>query len=472
MKHPCRPNDTQRNDYSSVTDVRKKTIIKQMKIICRVVAVAFFIFFGKSYAQTEVLSKEEAVARTLENNYGIRMSNNDLEIAENNQSILNSGYLPSLRGQAGANYDLNDRLTEPEGREVVDQRNIENTSYNASINVDYVLFDGLGRWYNYQSLKEQYNLTGLQARETIENTILQLFTVYFEIARLTENIDVLEETLEISRERVTRAQYQFEYGQSNNLSVLNAQVDVNNDSINLIQARQQLNNTKRDLNVLLSREVHTMDYVVDTTVTFIPRLELDRLLNTAEENNVLLLQSESSLNISEYDIKINRSGYLPTVGLTGSYGWNRNRSAASAFFPGSIATTQGLSGGVSLSWDLFDGGATTVRYRNAKIRYDNQELLREQLRLEVRRNIANALGSYENRRYVLEVQEQNVATNEDNFSRSEEQFRLGQITSIDFRQAQINLFNARTSRNLAKYDAKLAELEVLRLTGQLLNVEF
>lgn len=443
-----------------------------MKVIFKAVAILVFILGAEVYAQTPVLTKQEAVELTLLNNYGIKMSSNVVEIAENNQSLLNSGFLPSLIGQAGATYDINDRLTVPEEGEVVDQENIENNLYNASLNLNYVLFDGLGRWYNYQSLKEQYDLTQLEARETIENTILQLFTVYFEIARLTENIDVLKETLEISRERITRAQYQFEYGQENNLAVLNARVDVNNDSVNLIQTRQQLHNTKRDLNVLLSREVTNRDYLVDTTVAFIPRLQLEQLLTEAEANNVLLLQSERSLTISEYEIKINRSGYLPTVGLTGSYGWNRNRSAASAFFPGSTTTTSGLSAGVSLSWDIFDGGATTVRYQNAKIEYQNQELLREQIKLEVKRDIANALGNYENRLYVYEVQEQNVATNEDNFNRSQEQFRLGQITSIEFRQAQINLLNARTSKNLAKYDAKLAELELLRLTGQLLNVEF
>lgn len=91
--------------------------------------------------------------------------------------------------------------------------------------------------------------------------------------------------------------------------------------------------------------------------------------------------------------------------------------------------------------------------------------------LGIRRDIANALGNYENRLYIYKVQEENVATNQDNFERSQEQFNLGRITSIEFRQAQVNLLDARTSLNLAKYDAKIAELELLQLTGQLLNIE-
>ncbi|MDT0691451.1 TolC family protein [Salegentibacter sp. F188] len=444
-----------------------------MKIISSCIFLLITVCSLQMTAQVQdsVLTKEEVISRALMNNYGIKIANNQVEIAENNQSILNSGYLPSLAGVAGANYDLNNRITEPENGEVLEQRGIENNSYNAAVNVNYTLFDGLGRFYNFKSLKEQYNLSQLEARETIENTMLQLLSIYYEIARLTENIQVLEETLEVSKERELRAEYQFDYGQSNNLAVLNARVDVNNDSVILIDTRQQLANSKRDLNVLLNREISAIDFAVDTTVNFLPELQVESFLSTAEANNVSLLQIERNITISEYDIKISRSRYLPSIGLNGSYGWNQNRSAATAFFPGSTTITDGLSAGVSLNWDIFDGGQTAVQVQNAKINYTNQELLREQIALEVKRDIANALNNFENKFYIYRIQEQNVSTNLDNFERSREEFSLGQITSIEFRQAQINLLNARTSLHLAKYDAKLAELQLLQLAGQLLNVE-
>lgn len=442
-----------------------------MKALLNSIFILLIFSSGLLWAQERELSKEEVIGRALEANFGINIAQNQVEIAENNQSILNSGYLPTVTGIAGAGYDLNDRITEPENGDIVDQQGIENNRYNASVNLGYTLFDGLGRFYNYKSLKEQYDLSQLEARETIENTVLQIMSVYYEIARLSENIEVLEETLEISKNRVTRAQYQFEYGQANNLVVLNARVDVNNDSIALMETAQQLQNTKRDLNVLLDREVDDNRFTVDTTVNFISDLELQSFIDQAERNNVSLLQIDQSLEISDYDIRISKSGYLPVIDLTGSYGWNRNRSAATAFFPGSTTTTDGLSAGVSLRWDIFDGGRTNVQVQNSRLRYENQQILKEQLETEVRRDIANALGNYRNKLFILEVQEDNVKTNQDNFNRSEEQYKLGRITSIEFRQAQINLLDARTSLNLAKYDAKLAELQVLQLTGQLLNVE-
>lgn len=434
-------------------------------------------------AQEKTLSKEEAVIRALENNYGIEIAKNQVEIAENNASVLNSGYLPTLTGTAGANYSSNSTTTQFPGQfdENDDPRpdisidDAERQSYNAGLNLNYTLFDGLGRFYTFKRLKEQYQLSSLQARETIENTMLQMFSVYFEIARLTENQNVQKQALEISSDRIQRAEYSFEYGQNTKLDILNAQVDVTNDSINLLNTQQQLANAKRDLNVVLNQNLNE-EYEVDTTVVFIPKFQIVEFIDQSISNNVAILQTETNLSINAYDIKVNKSGYLPTVGLTGSYGWNRNQNPPSAFFsgvvfPGTNSISSTITLGASLTWNLFDGGGTMVRVKNSKIAYTNQELLRKQVELEVNRDIQNAMAIYENRLNIYRIQEQNVITNQNNFERSREQFQLGSITSIEFRQAQINLLNAQTNKNLAKYDAKLSELQLLQLTGQLLNIE-
>ena len=434
--------------------------------------ILFLIFLcGNSFAQTTVLTKDEAITKTLNSNYGIQRSQNLIEIADNNQGILNSGYLPTITANAGTNYNIENIEAQFQEGDARSLKGAETKRYNASLNLNYTLFDGLGRLYNYKQLKEQYKLTELEARETIENTILEMLSVYFEVARLTENVGVLKETLEISKQRIIRAQYQFDYGQTSRLGILNAEVDVNNDSIALLNTQQQLENTKRDLLVILNEpETELRDIAIDTSINFLSEIEIEDFIKTSNLNNVSLLQIESSLLISDYDIKVSKSGYLPTVGLTGSYGWNNSDLPSTSFVQ--TNTTKGYSAGLNLSWSLFDGGSTITNVKNTKIRLENQQFLKEQIILEVQRDVANSLGNYQNKRYIYEVQEKNVLTNEDNFNRSQEQFKLGQISSIEFRQAQINLLNARTNKNLAKYDAKFSELQVLQLTGQLLNVNF
>ncbi|MGB5388450.1 MAG: TolC family protein, partial [Eudoraea sp.] len=289
-------------------------------------------------AQQNVLSKSEAIALALEQNFDIKFAENTVEIADNNQGVLNTGFLPTLTGSAGATYNRDDSTIEFPGQ--VDENGIprpnfeinkaEAQRYNAGLNLNYILFDGLGRRYNYKRLKEQYQLTELQARETIQNTILQLLSIYFEVARLSENEFAQKEALEVSKDRIKRAQYAFEYGQNTQLDVLNAEVDVTNDSIILLNTQRLLKNTKRDLNVVLNQEV-TNFFEVDTLISFIPMLEIQAMVDDVSINNLAILQTERNLSINEYDVKVSKSGYLPVIGLTGSYGWNLNQSAASAF---------------------------------------------------------------------------------------------------------------------------------------------
>ncbi|AEE19674.1 TolC family protein [Dokdonia sp. 4H-3-7-5] len=429
--------------------------------------------------QTPFLSSEDAVRAMLTNNFGIQIANNNVGVADNNTSILNSDYLPTVFGQAGANFDRTTSTTDFNGaldndgnaRPNVVIPDAETVRYDASINASYTLFDGLGRFYNYKQLKEQYNLSQLEARETIENTMVQLFSVYYEVARIEENIAVFETALEISRKRETRAQYQFDYGQVNKLQILNAQVDIVTDSINLLNAKQQLRNTQRDLNVVLAAPLENLK-TADTTVAFVSPLLIDSYVEQASVNNVNLLQVEQDIIISDYEIKKAKGLFLPTIGLTGSYGWNLANNPASAFFPGTTRSSTSLAAGASLSWNIFDGGRSIVGLKNARIALDSQKLIKEQLKQQVYRDIANAKGNYQNALMVFRLQEQNVITSEANFERSSEQFKLGQVSSVEFRQAQLNLLNAQTTKNAAKYTAKLAEIQLLQLTGQLLNVDF
>ena len=236
----------------------------------------------------------------------------------------------------------------------------------------------------------------------------------------------------------------------------------------MIQINQQLDNAKRDLNLLLNQPMEET-FGVDLEVTFIPELQIQNWLETAEQYNVALLKQKSNSQINAYDIKISQSGYLPSVGLVGSYGWNLNQSPASAFFPGTNNTTYSVGVGASLIWNLFDGGSTFTRVKNAKLTFENQDLIEQEGKLAFNRDLINARQNYRNSIEIFEIQKKQVETGFYNFERSKAQYRLGSITAIEFRQAQINLINAQNQRAIAKYQAKLAELRLIQLTGQLLN---
>ncbi|MEX1382105.1 TolC family protein [Lutibacter sp.] len=432
------------------------------------IVIMFLLCFSSSFAQ-EKLTKEDAVNLALENNYGILIAKNNVKIAENNSSLNNSGYLPRITANAGANYNLNDTENTLQNGTVSENNGAESKSYNASIGLNYTLFDGLGRSYNYKRLKEAYNLSELEAQTVIENSLLQIFSIYYNVAQLTEDSKNISETLNVSKQRLLRANYGFEYGQNTKLQVLNAEVDVNNDSIRYINMRRLLANSKRDLNLALGRNVNT-DFLVETNIAFNSIFELNTLLEKAKNYNIEMQKVNKNLELSQFDIKINKSNLLPTLNLNSSYGFNKSDNDASFNYAEQLS--QGLNAGLSLNWNLFDGGTTKTRIQNAKIFEDNLKVQKEKVLNELERNVANALEVYNNALFILNAEEKNVETNKNNFSRTEEKFKLGQATSIEFRQAQINLLNAQSNLNAAKYDAKNAELILLQLSGELLDTNF
>lgn len=417
----------------------------------------------------ELLTKDEAIQTALENNYGVKIAKNNVEVAKNNAEILNSGYLPTVTGTAGATYNVDNTEAQFSNGTTTTLSGAESSRYNAGINLNYTLFDGFGRRYNYKILKEQYQLSELQARETIENTIVQLLTVYYNVAQLSDNLETLNQTLAVTKDRLTRAQYQFDYGQNTKLEVLNAQVDINTDSINIINTKQQIKIAKRDLKLVLGEEL-LQDFNVETKVDFTLQFKKDSLYQNAKKRNVALLQTEKNIAISQLDIKTGKSGYLPTLGLTGSYGWNKSNNNAASFV--AVSTNTGLSGGLNLTWNLFDGGTTITRVKNAKINLQTQQLQKENILLTIKTNFENAWDDYQNKLEIYNIQETNILTAQNNFDRTQEKFKIGQVNSIEFRQAQLNLLTAELSRNQAKFSAKLAELQLLQISGELLNVPF
>ena len=431
--------------------------------------IPFLLWCAAPVVGQDMLSKQSAVDIALENNYDIKIARGNSEIAENNSSVYNSGYLPSVSATGGANYNVNNSSVEYQDGSVREATGAQTYGYNAGVSLNYTVFNGLGRKYNFTKLKENYNLSELQARQVIENSILNLFAQYYEVSRLTQNVNSQFQTMAISKRRLQRMQYGYEYGQSTQLDVLNAKVDYNNDSITLLNLKLQLENVKRDLNVTLGRDVN-VQYDVDTTIVYMPGLEKETLMANALEHNVGVLQNESLLKSSQYDVNINQSALIPSLGLSAAYNYNNRVFDPTSFF--SSQQSDGPSVNANLVWNIFDGGTTKTRIQNAKIAYENQEIALRQTKQVLQRNVNNAWAFYENALFVLQAQKVNLQTNKRNFERTLDQQKLGQITSIEFRQAQVNLLNAQLDFNRAKYSAKTAELAVLQLSGDLMNAQF
>ena len=429
--------------------------------------ILVFILTTSGLVAQENLTLFKAVKNTLENNLDIKISENLQEIAKNNSSILNNNYLPNIQLGSDINTNVqNIEIETPSGiAGALDNTQTDNSS--AVLSINYNLIDASGRKYNFKKSKELFSKSKLEVKEIIENTLLQLFTVYFEVGRLTEEEKILKNALDISRRRYQRKLSQYEFGQTNNLEVLNAEVDVNTDSINLLNLSNRLNNAKRDLNLIMNVNLESK-HSIDTELSFINKDDLSNLFLNDIKNNTSYLISEMDIIISDLDKKAIKFSYLPTLGLNGSYGWNESiNDNPYAFYNKSIS--DGFSAGINIRWDIFRGGKKIIANKNASINQENVKLNKEKITLNLRKELKNAFQSHLNNLFILDAQNQNFETNKNNFERNLERYNVGQVSSIEFRRAQLNLLNSELSKNAAKYRAKISEAYFLKLSGELIS---
>ena len=436
-----------------------------MKKVLNILLVLFLIALNVT-AQEE-LTISSAIKKTLENNLDIEVSENFKRIAKNNSSILNNNYLPNI--QLGSEINTNIQSIEietPSGISgTLDDTQTDNSS--AVLSIDYNIIDASGRKYNYKKSKELYSKSNLEVQEIIENTILQLFTVFFEVGRLSEEKEILKNSLDISKRRYERRLLEFEYGQTNNLEVLNAEVDVNSDSINLLNTSKKLFNARSDLNLIMNVDLER-EFNINTNIDFLAQDEINRIFSNDIKNNTRLLIIEKDIIISNLERKIAKSSYLPTLGLIGSYGWNESiNDNPYAFYNKSIS--DGFSAGINIRWDIFRGGKKIIANKNAEIGQENSELIKKKTVLELKKELRNAYQTHLNNLFILEVQRKNLSTNKNNFDRNIERYKIGQVSSIEFRRAQLNLLNAELSESSAKYQAKISEAYFLKISGEIIS---
>ncbi|WP_299248425.1 TolC family protein [uncultured Aquimarina sp.] len=413
-----------------------------------------------------VLTVDEAIKIAVEKNYDLRIAKNNTKVSDIEKGVFNSGYLPTVSLSGGINYsDEAQNVTFSDGSNT----NITNAiteSYNASVTAEYTIFDGLERKFNNEKNSENFNLKKIEERQLIENTIVSLYDTYYNVAyqkQITENLLL---NIKNSKDRLERTKKKLKYGQGSKLDELNAQVDLNNDSISYASAYKDFKNLKRNLNLLLGRDI-TTEYAIDTTVVFPKTLKEDIILQNAINNNVTSLLNRQNILLSELDIKISKAKFLPKINGSASYNWNESMNPVTSFALNN--ETYGVNLGLNLSWNLFDGGKNKTKVRTSKITKQNREIELYKAQEELKTEVYNAYEDYLNKQFTLKAENHNIVTNQLNFNRTQKQFSLGQVSAVEFRQAQINLFNALNNNAKAKYDLKIAEITLLQLGGILLE---
>ncbi|MBN2279309.1 MAG: TolC family protein [Candidatus Marinimicrobia bacterium] len=416
--------------------------------------IIIFILIISGILAAETLDFETAVNIALENNLSIKMAENGLQMTRN---LVNPGVLlPGLSLNGNSNYSNTDAFS---------QQDYERHVNSASLSTSYTLFSGFYVLNSYKKLKLQHSQSELETRYTIETIIAAMAQTYYSLANAQEQLQLARENLQLSGERLKRTQEQEKVGRINKVAMLAAEVDYIRDSISVETARLNYENSLRNLNVMLNRKVDAA-YDIDKEVTLLTLPEYEELKSSAFEKNADYLAMQYGIDLARLDLKLAQSGYFPTLNLSGSYGLSQTNSE---FDPGISDADKIWNVGLSLNFSLFNGFQRKVKQQNAKISLDNQRLALEQTKLNLDKQIASQYTTYVNSKKTLEMEKLSLSASEANFERSRELYELGQVTSTQFREAQLNLMRAKSNISAGKYNVKLNEIALLQSAGLLLD---
>ncbi|WP_299824359.1 TolC family protein [uncultured Pontibacter sp.] len=416
----------------------------------------------------EQLSLEQAIRLGLQHNYDIQIATKQEAINENNVTLGNAGFLPSVDGRATRTFSENNSRQEFQSGpdRIRDGASSNNMGYG--VNLNWVIFDGLGMFINLERLKTLEKSGELLTKQTVETTLADITASYFEVARQSFKIQALQDAIAISEARVEIAQAQYEVGVSAKVEILRAQVDYNADRSELLLQQEVLQNAKINLNQLLGRNPD-INFVVTDSIVVDPTLNYGTAANDLYAANPLLQRLQLDRQLASLDMKAIRASRFPVIGVTSAYNFSRSEAEPLNEFQARFNQNRGYNYGLTLSVPIFNGFNINRQAQNARINLEsvNLEYQREENRLQA--DVARAYSQYSNRLQLLELEEVNVKLAQENAQIALERYKLGLLTAIELREAQRNELVASNRLIDIKYQAKTAEVELKRLSGTLLQ---
>lgn len=433
------------------------------KAISAMPLVFVFIFFGKTVQAQQILKVEDAVRIALENNYEIRLAKNNLGIDQNGVSLGNAGMLPKVEATVTDNNSVQNLSQVRSDGSLVERSNAKNNTLGYGVGLDLVLFDGLAMFARYEQLKQLEELGETELNQAVLDRVGNVLNTYYELVQQKQERAALDSTLVISQQRVQLAENRFTIGRASKLEVLNAQVDLNTDRVLLSRQKELYANTKIRLNQILARHTQT-DFTVIDVMMVDESLSMQQLETLTKERNPELLAQLINKRIAELELKRVRAARYPTI--IGSTGYSFNETESSLGFTTS-SNANGFNYGFSASFNVFDGFNQKRNENIAKIQIDNTTISIEQQTLALQAQLQMAYQTYLTNVSLIEVEGNNETIAKENLDITLEKFEIGTITALEFRTAQLNYINAKVRFSEATYEAKLSEIFLKQLSGNL-----
>ena len=422
------------------------------------------LFAATSFAASaQTITLQECLERGLENNYSIRISRNNEQIAHNNATLANAGYLPSLDLNAGYNADLanSDSKMRSTG-ESVEVRNSLDHTLNAGIGLSWTIFDGFSISTNYKQLKELERMGETNTRIALEDFIAGLTAEYYNFIQQKLRLANYHYAVQLSKERLRIVEERYNIGNFSRLDYQQAKVDFNADSAQYIKQQEIVLTSRIALNEMMAIEqVYTPIETTENEIVADTTMQFSVLWESMLSNNAELLLAAHNSTLARLDYKKVLSRNYPYVKFNAGYNYSFSKYDTNSY---TRRSNWGGEAGISIGFNLWNGNRKREK-RNAKIEIDNAQLQHDRLELALKAELGNLWQAYRNNIQLLNLEKQNVITARENHEIAKERYMLGDLSGIEMREAQQSLLDAEERLLAVEYQTKLCEISLLQITG-------
>lgn len=434
-------------------------MLKKINIILLLIVLSA----GSGFGQDEAL--KSLLQTALQNNYGIRLARVDQEMAENQNTLGNAGFAP--RVFLDGDYQQSIRESEQEfvsgdRQEVSGGRS---ANLGASIGVEWTVFDGFKMFAERDKLQSEALRSKTNTRYYVEQTVQDLVLVYYQLMQGREMLEELRMVYEISQERYTLEERRNEVGSGSALELYRAQINLNADSMQLVKYKADLRNFELEINRLIGTDLQN-EIATGADFNTNPGLDTEAMFEEVLTKNSDLSLVQLQQLIEEQNVKSQRGNLMPEVMLFGSYSFNRSTSD----FGFLLSNRQfGPQLGVNLRFNLYDGGRERTAMQNAKLQAESAQISVEEKKNEISAAYYIALENFNSAKQQLALSTMNAEQAEKLKKIAIEQYKNGVITSLEFRQVQLEVLQAKIQVIESEYALKQNEIRMYRLTGTILD---
>lgn len=433
------------------------------KIVILILPILILSSF-KIYAQEKdslSISMKEAVQKGLENNFGIRISEKDLEKAKNNDSWGNAGLLPTVSLSAN---QIN-RFDNAESQYTGNREDTYLNSLSPALNVRMNLFSGFSVKISKENLKHLKSLSEGNLQLTVENTIANIINAYNSVLLENEKLKVTNDLMKLSKDRYDYMLMKKELGLSVSYDVLQVKNAFLTDSSNYLLQLMTKESKMREFNKVLG-DTKIFDYqLTDSLSTEEVNFALGDLESQMYQDNATLKTQSINNQIIENNIKLAKSSLYPSLSLNA--GADQSNSIYTVQSASTTSYSYGAYANLALSYSIFNGNNRKRAIDNAKIDAEKAQLNYDELKMVLRNNLYNLFEMYGIRKQLLKVAEENFKAASINLEISKEKYQSGIINSFNYRDIQIVYMNAAFALSQSKYNLIMTFNDLLKITGKI-----